>query len=577
MVYRSRWLINKEEVVVKKGIVTTAIPEAAEAGLKMLKLGGNAIDAGVAAGFCNTVLEPYMAALGGLGFMVIYLAEQDKSIAIDFNGRAPRNATPDMYKVIGPSAAGGTRVFEVENTENSRGAKAVTVPATCKGFCLVHELYGKLPRETVLAPAIRLASEGFEVNWDAALYLARIMSEVKRNPIIDEIWYPSGYPVVAGMKVVQSDFGRLLKRIAREGSDALYKGDVAADIEKEVLKNGGILTREDLASYEPRITEPLTVSYRDYTIATVPTPSGGITILESLNILENFELQSMGHNTWEYLHTFIECARHAFADRYRFLGDWEYANVPLEGLLSKKYAKEIAEQNEPDEAMVELELSQEPWAHFLERAIHDPWKYDHKSRPKRLPSSAAASSQESTTHINVVDKDRNVVSCTHTPGFGPGVVPPGTGFYLTGGMGWFIPKPGHANSVAGWKRPLMNMGPLMVFKDGVPVMSQGSPGARRIINRNMQVVLNVLEFDLSIQNAIAAPTVDASGRETLVDSRIPIEIVKKLKKIGHQIKVVEEGPGMWYFARPSGIIIDHEKGLLHGGVDVFRPAVAIGY
>ncbi|MCW3992320.1 MAG: gamma-glutamyltransferase [Candidatus Bathyarchaeota archaeon] len=577
MVLRSRWLINKKEVVAKNGVVTTAISEAAEAGLKMLKRGGNAIDAGVAAGFCNTVLEPYMAALGGLGFMLIYLAEEDKTVAIDFNARAPQKATPDMYKVIGPAAAGGTRIFEVENSENSMSAKAISVPTTCAGFCLAHELYGKLPREDVIAPAIHLAAEGFEASWDAALYLARIMSEVRRNPAIDDIWYPGGYPLVSGMRVVQPDFGRLLKRIAREGPDAVYRGEVAAAIEREVQKEGGILTREDLERYEPTVSEPLTVSYRDYTIAAVPTPSGGITALETFNILENFDLEPMGHNTAEYIHTFVECTRHAFADRFRFLGDWEHANVPLEGFLSKGYAKECSDLVDPEKAAMEPELSQEPWIHYLDRAIHDPWRFDPQPRPKTLPGPATASSEEGTTHFNVVDKERNVVSCTHTPGFRTGIVPPGTGFYLTPGMGWFIPKPGYANSVAGWKRPVLNMAPLMVLRDGVPVVSQGSPGARRIINRNTQVVLNVIEFGLGIQDAIDAPIVDASGRETLVDSRLPSDVVDELRGMKHRVKVVEEGPGVWHFARPSGIVIDHEEGLLHGGVDIFRPAVAMGY
>jgi len=577
MVLRSRWIINKEEVVAKNGVVTTSIPEAAEAGLKMLKRGGNAIDAGVAAGFCNTVLEPYMAALGGLGFMLVYLAEEDRTVAVDFNARAPQKATPDMYKVIGPAAAGGTRIFEVENAENSMGARAITVPTACAGFCLAHELYGRLPREEVLAPAIHLATEGFVVSWDAALYLARVISEVKRNPAIDDVWYPGGYPPVTGSRVAQPDFGRLLKRIAKEGPDAVYRGEVAAAIEDEVRREGGILTREDLARYEPTVSDPIAVSYRDYTIATVPTPSGGITALETFNILENFDIETMGHNTAEYLHTFVECARHAFADRYRFLGDWEHANVPLEGLLSKEYARECADLVDPEKAVVELEQSQEPWILYLDRAIHDPWKHDPRPRPRDMPGPAAASSGEGTTHFNAVDGDRNVVSCTHTPGFRAGIVPPGTGFYLTSGMGWFIPKPGHANSVAGWKRPMMNMAPLMVLRDGVPVLSQGSPGARKIINRNTQVVLNVIEFGLGIQDAIAAPVVDASGRETLVDSRLPPDVVGELRAMGHRIVEVGEGPGMYRFAEPSGIVIDHEEGLLHGGVEIFRPAVALGY
>jgi gamma-glutamyltranspeptidase/glutathione hydrolase len=178
----------------------------------------------------------------------------------------------------------------------------------------------------------------------------------------------------------------------------------------------------------------------------------------------------------------------------------------------------------------------------------------------------------------VVDKDRNVVSCTHTAGFRAGVVPLGTGVYLSGGMGWFIAKAGYANSVAGWKRPLLNMVPLMVLEDGRPVLSEGAPGARKILNRNTQVVLNVLEFGIGVQDAIAVPTVDASRRETLLDSRLPSGVIKRLRDMGHRVSLVEEEPGMLgNFARPSGIFLDQNTSLLHGGVDVFRPAIALGY
>jgi len=309
----------------------------------------------------------------------------------------------------------------------------------------------------------------------------------------------------------------------------------------------------------------------------VPTPSGGITLLEFMNILENFDLESMGPNSTEYLHTFIESTRHAFADRYRFLGDWDYASVPLEGLLSKNYAKEIASQIRSERTATEPETEKEPWDYYLNRVVHNPWKYDSKPSLRHNAGSAAAPCEGGTTHINVVDRNRNVVSCTHTPGFTAGVAPQGTGFYLAGAMGWFIPEPGHVNSIAGWKRPLMNMAPLMVLKDGLPFLSQGAPGARRIISRNAQVVLNVLEFNMGIQQAVEAPTVDASGRDTLVDSRIDPEAIAGLQRIGHRVKIVEEAPGVSYFARPSGILIDQETRLLYGGVEPFRRSTAIGY
>ncbi len=580
MVFRSNWKPNKEEVVAKNGVVTAMQPQAAEAGLKLLKWGGNAVDAGVAIGFCNIVLEPYMASVAGMGFMLIHLAEEDKTIAIDFNTRAPRKATLDMYNVIGPAPAGSNTIFEVENNETRLGAKAITIPATCAGFCLAHELYGKLPREQVMEPAIKLASEGFETNWHLTLWLANNMRRIQTMPVIAEMWLPNGRPPQSfpkpGEKVVQRDLGKLLKAVACEGPDAMYKGEVAAAIEEEIRKGGGFLTKEDLAEYQPQVSEPLAIPYRDCTILAVPTPSGGPTVLETFNILENFDLRLLGHNTPEYLHLFIECARHAFADRFRYLGDWELTPVPLQGLLSKEYAKEIAQQVDQNKAAIELD--QEPWVYYLERALHEPWKYDPQPKPTATYGVATASNDEDTSHFNVVDKDRNMVTCTHTGTFGAGVIPPGTGVYLVGGMSWFIAKPGYANSVTGWKRPMVNMSPLMVVKDGSPVLSVGSPGARKILNRNTQVILNVLEFGMSVQDAIAMPTIDVSRRETLLDSRLPQKVISRLKAMGHQTKIVEEEPGMTgNFARPSGIFIDYDTGLLHGGVDVFRPAIALGY
>lgn len=343
---------------------------------------------------------------------------------------------------------------------------------------------------------------------------------------------------------------------------------------------GGVLTKEDLAEYQPRVGEPMSTSFRDYTIMTVPAPIGGQTVLETLNILENFNLQSLGHNTPEYLHLFIECTRHAFADRFRYLADWEVAPVPIQGLLSKEYAKEIAQQVDLEKAALE-EPDEEPWVFYLERALHDPWKFDRQPRPTATfgPASTSTDGIGSTTHFNVVDNDRNVVCCTHFGGFSrDGGIPPGTGIYLEGGMGKFIPKAGYANSVAGWMRPLTNDAPLMILKDGNPILCVGAPGGRKIINRVTQVSLNVLEFGMGIQDAIAMPIVDASTRVTLVDSRLPREVISRLEAMGHGVKVVEEDPGRGgSFARPSGIFLDYDTNLLHGGVEIFRRAIALGH
>jgi len=580
---RSKWKSNKEEVVAANGVVTAMQPPSAEAGLEILKKGGNAVDAAVAMGFCNVVLEPYMATIGGLGYMLIYLAREGKTIALDFNGRAPAKAHAEMYKVVGPAPAGGVHILAVEDDSNRQGALSVTVPTTCAAFCLAHRIYGKLPLEQVLEPAIHLASEGFHADWYVTLFVANNLARFRRNPVIANAWIPRGrpprYSPKPGEKIIQRDLGDLLKRIAKQGADAMYRGEIADAVDEYMREKGGILSKKDLEDYHPDIFEPVSMPFKGYDIKAVPTPSGGITNLETFGIWDNFDLASMRHNSVDYLHLFIEISRHAFADRFRYLGDWDYAPVPLRGLLSKEYTRELARQVDAKKAVVELKQDQEPWVYYMERALHDPWKYESSPYPDKLFESAIADEPGNTTHINVVDRERNVVTCTHTAALTSGdTVPPGTGIYLSGGMAWFIPEPGYANSITGWKRTLTNMSPLMISRGGKPVLCLGAPGGRRIINRVVQVAANVLIFGMTPQEAIVQPTVDVSGRDTIVDSRLPDDTIAKLEKLGHRVRVVEEEPDiLGNFSRPSAVYIDYETGVLRAGVDVFRPAIALGY
>ncbi len=578
----SRPKFDKEEVVARNGVVTAMQPEAAEAGLSILKAGGNAVDAAVCIAFCNVVLEPDMATIAGLGYMLVHMATEGRTYAIDFNSRAPRKARPDMYDVIGPSTVGGFQTFQVRNDTNNVGPLSVTIPATCAGLCEAHRRFGVLPLEQVVEPAAALASDGFEASWHVALTAANNFETWSNDPYLASMWLPGGRPPVSRSKpadrVVQKDLGRLLENIGRNGPDAMYKGEVAAAVEEFVVGGGGVLTAQDLAEYSPTVSEPLSTEFNGHLIKVVSTPSGGITNLQTFNILDNFDLLSMGHNSIEYLHTFIETAHHAFADRYRYLADWERAPVPLEGMLSRDYGKFISGQLDRERAVTGAELEEEPWIHYLDSAIHDPWRFQNGARPAHSTSAVAMdSNDEATTHLNVVDKDRNVVSCTHTAGMREGLFPPGTGVYLAGGMGWFVAKPGYPNSVDSWKRPMNNMSPLIAFRDGRPVLSQGAPGARRIMNRGVQVVANVLVFGMSPQEAVGQPVVDASSMNVVLDDRLPDEVVEGVRKLGHRLDLVTEDPGSWNFARPTAIQIDYESGLLRAGVDPFRAAMAMGY
>lgn len=554
---------EKDEVVARRGMVTASTLQSAKAGLHILKKGGNAFDAGVAVGFCNTVLEPYLAGLGGLGFMVAYSSDEGKAISIDFNTRAPKAASSDMFKVLSEAEAGGTKIFNVEGNANSVGGMALTIPATCAGFLKAHELYGSLPLKDLIEPARKLAVEGFNLGWDQALVLGILAHRSQRCSDIDKIWYPGGFPAAPGTLIIQPELAHLLEKIAVEGRDAIYSGEVAKAIEDTVESAGGIMTSEDLADYEPIVGDPLKINYREYEVTTTMTPSGGVTILEILKILEGYDLTSMEHNSEEYLHLIVEASRHAFADRFSLLGDWEHASVPLFELLSDSYAAHIRELISNVSSFPTT--GKEPWIRYLGSPLHDPRHPEKKNINHKMGE---------TSHFNVVDAEGNAVACTHTPGFQAGVVPSGTGLYLAAGMGWFVPVPGFPNSIGSWKRPMMNMGPLLVLKDGLPRIVEGAPGSRRIIERNLQVILNMIEFDMGPQDAISAPTVDASGLETLVDFHIPFDDVKGLIQRGHNVKVVEEEPGLSFFARPSAILINSDE--LRGGVDLYRKSMAIG-
>jgi gamma-glutamyltranspeptidase/glutathione hydrolase len=509
------------------------------------------------------------------------MAAEGRTYGLDFNARAPRAAHAGMYEVLGPAAAGGINVLRVKDDANVDGPLAVTVPTTCAGFCAAHARFGQLALAQVLEPAIGLAADGFESNWHTTLYLANQFAALSADPYLAAMWLPNGRPPRSspkpGERIRQPELADLLRRVARDGAAGMYAGEVADAIDSWMRAHGGLLTRQDLADYQPTFAEPLRQQFRDATLACVSTPSGAITSLEIFGILNQLPLDAP-HNSAPYLHTLIEAARHAFADRYRYLGDWEQAPVPLDALHAPAYAAELARLIRPDATTTQIAGRDEPWGYYLERALHDPWGFSATPRPADAPAFAVAAPEgPETTHINVVDRERNAVSCTHTGAFSS-VHPEGTGVYLTGGMAWFTPLAGHPNAIAPWKRPMGNMCPVMIFRDGRPVICQGAPGARRIIHRGVQVLLNILVHDLGPQDAVAALTVDASGRDVLADARLPAATLAQLRELGHSIVTVEEEPGgTGNFSRPSAVVIDYDQGVVRAGVDVFRPALALGY
>ena len=575
---RSVWRPDKDEVVVEHGAVATAHPIAAQAGVEILKSGGNAVDAAIATGFCLTVIEPWNSSVAGHGQMIVHMAGEGRSVAIDYGHRAPRAATAGVFRVTGQTVV-GNGIYEVEGRANAAGHRSVGVPGVTAGMCRAHELFGSLPLEQLLEPAVHYAREGFDADVTTCLMGSMFMPKLAGHAEAARIFLPDGCPPAPGTRVVQRDLADTLERIGREGRDGLHRGEVAAAFDEEMRRNGGVLSAQDLADYEAQVLDPARTSYRGYELLGSPAPAGTITTLQTLNILESFDLGRLAHGSPEHLHLFIEAARHAFADRYSFVGDPDFAPVPLDGMLSREYALEIAGTIDRETAGLEGERELQPWIAYAGSPLHDPWRYDPQPRPEGAASASPPSEGDCTTHLSVIDGDRNMVSCTQTAvgGFGSGVVVPGTGVLLPNSMIVFNPMPGSANSIAGFKRGLNNMVPVLALRAGRPFLAVGAPGGRRIMCRIAHIISNVVDFGMGMQQAITAPSVDAAERETFLDHRIAPRTVEALARMGHNIEVVPEPSTGGGFSRPRGVMIDSDTGLLHAGVQPTGSDEARGY
>jgi gamma-glutamyltranspeptidase/glutathione hydrolase len=461
----------------------------------------------------------------------------------------------------------------VKGRANLVGYRAPLVPGTVAGLALALEKFGTMGLAQVLEPAIRYAEEGFPMDWYVSLNIAVAMAELREFPETAAVFLPNGVPPKPRTRwwepaevFRQPDLAETLKLIAREGPDAFYRGPIADRIAEAMAARGGLITRDDLARYEPKVyTEPLRTTYREFEVVACPGPCAGTTLIQMLNIAEGFGLRRYGHNSAQSLHLIAETSRRAFADRFAYLADPDFAEAPWAGLVSKDYAADVRSTIDPERATPEA-------------GPGDPWKYEGRVAPARADVSAG-SDPGCTTHLGVIDRDRNMVSLTNTLGelFGCRVVVPGTGILLNNGMVWFDPRPGRPNSLAGNKRPLVNMTPALVLHNGRPFMSIGAPGARRLITAVFQSILNVLEFGLGIQAAVSAPRVHCEGPETHVDSRVPAGTRDILAAMGHRLVVLEQTVAASDFGRPVGILIDPTDGCLHGGVHVQQPATAVGF
>ena len=570
---QSHWLIEKREAVAPHGMVTAMHPLAAAVGLTILRAGGNAVDAAVATAFAIGVVEPAMSGVGGVAAMVIYLPSSLRVVVVDGSSLAPSAARDDTFELAPAGSHGGMYGWRgTRDDAANTGYRAPVVPG--QPACLLHALErfgsGRLSRDQVMAPAIRLAEEGFGVDPYQAQTIAfalrrlRAFPETMRTFCVDD-----GLPPVPATssrdadRVVQLDLARTLRALAADGPGVLYQGEIGDRVVADLQANGGLISREDVASFAVRELEALHTQYRGYQLYGLSPTSGSMTAFEALNILENFDLSEENAT-----HVVAEALRRAFLDRFGFLADPELVKVPIRGLLSKQYARTIAESIDVERA--------NPAA-----GAGDPWRLQSAPVGASMLSgvSVAGGGDGCTTHLNVVDADRMMVACTSTLGelFGSAVVAKGTGILLNNGMTWFDPEPGHVNSIAPRKRILWAPTPTLVLKDGEPLLAMGAPGGRRIISALVQSLVNVLDFGLGVQEAVTTPRLHCEGRLTEVDGRTPDEVVTDLRQRGHEIVLHEEHSSSFRFARPSGIRVDPRTKELTAGVHQYTPAWAMGY
>ncbi|NCC95804.1 MAG: gamma-glutamyltransferase [Synergistales bacterium] len=537
---------DPKDVKASKGMVAAASALAAEAGSEILKKGGNAVDAAVATGLALNVVESNASGIGGGGFMVIRLADTGKVVAIDYREEAPAASTKDMY------------ASEKAKTEKHSvyGPLAIGVPGTLAGYQMALEQYGTMTLAEVMQPALKLAEEGFVLAPTVAKAVEDNFENLSKytkeeaNPFLKD-----GLPIEAGQKVTQPNLAKAFRLIAKEGIGAFYNGPIGQSMVSNIQKQGGIMTMNDLQRYNPVLRVPAEGTYRGYRIFSMcPPSSGGITLVESLNILENFPLSDWGHNSPKTIHYMAEAFRMAFSDRGNFLGDPSFLNIPFGMLESKKYAKMLADRIDDGKAMKEVPAT--------DPSVDEHW---------------------STTHFSVADASGNIVSVTQTVNyfFGSCLMDPEYGFVYNNEMDDFSSDPKSVNAPEPGKRPLSSMSPTIVIDpNGKPFMSLGTPGAWRIITSVAQIMSNVIDFGMSMDEAIEAPrfTTRVLGTKPdvlQVESRIPEATVEALKLRGHEVKV--RGDYDLYFGGAQGILFDSEKALLIGGADSRRDGDVVGY
>jgi gamma-glutamyltranspeptidase/glutathione hydrolase len=538
--YKTRFL----PTVARHGMVVGPEKLASEVGLSILQRGGNAVDAAVATGFALAVTYPRAGNLAGGGFMLIHLAEQDKQTLIDYRETAPAAANRDMYLAEDGS---------VDRMREYFSHQSAGVPGSVAGMIYALEKYGTMSLGDVLAPAIALAADGFDITYALNYEIQARANQLLKDPEAKKLFFkPDGSSYEIGELWQQRDLAWTLQKIAKRGKLGFYEGEVAKRIVKDMEANDGLITMKDLADYQVVEREPVRGTYRDYEIVATPPPSsGGIHIIQMLNILEGYDVAAMGHNSAAYIHRLAESMKRAYADRGRYLADPDYVNIPVAQLINKAYAKRLRDTID-----------------------------NNKATPSEMiaPGALLPGESSDTTHFTVADSKGNVVSNTYTLNFsfGSHIAVPGTGMLLNNEMADFAASPGSANAfglvqgeankIQAGKRPLSSMTPTMVFRDGQPWLATGSPGGSVIITTVLQTILNAMDFDMNIATAAAGARVHHQWMpdKLRVEQGVSVDTINILRDMGHPVEV-----GNRTLGRTQSIMLS--EGWLYGATDTRRP------
>ena len=529
----------RPSVMGTRGVVTSAHPLASMAGIQMLLAGGNAVDAAVAVGSTLNVVEPFMSSAGGIGLMLVSRRTGERHV-LDFIGRAP----------------GAADHTDCTDDELAGGPKSCATPGNLGGWLAALERFGSMDRARVLAPAIALAENGAPLTFKNVEFFEQARATLGRSPEAQRLYLGNGEPRPGGI-VTYKELASTFRQVAEGGADAFYRGPIARAIGRAVREAGGWLTEDDLAGFTPEWREPAAITYRGWQVLSVPPPFCAFQMLETLNILEGYDLASFRHNSADYLHRLIEAVKLGSADRLAYAYG---SDVPLRGLLSKKYA-----------------ASQRGRIDAKRAGVSEGERHNRQTLPGQIAEGHPADfMNEQTTHFACADAAGTVVSVTQTLGvpFGSGFAVPGTGIVLNNILKWMDRDPASPNVVRPGRKAGTMMSPTQVFRDGAFHVSIGTPGSYGILQTTPQMLLNVLEFGMNIQEAIEAPRVRVY-RDRLVDaeSRISAATLSGLVERGHTVNAIADWS--WIVGGGQGIVRDLESGALMAGADPRRDGYAL--